>query len=1110
MVYDICQDTSGLMWFATYEGVSAYDGFKFMNYNGKDGLPEQKFKRIKCDEKGIIWCLPLYANDTIVYFENNVFNRVVPEDKINILTEANDFDIAYIENKPVICVGSNSGLFLFKDNIWTQINVSNSKGNNLIKRVIANKGKFYILSLEGICTLENDILDWDLGNKFKLFSNDVLASIEFENKGMPDEKLWVLSNNSLAFFEGGVFKPYLTNLHVPDFSLYANAFIKFHSKDKIFIGSSRAKYYVDRVTGKMMPLMNVNGFNSNGAYSSFIDSEENVWFVDTRGVDKFNKLSLVNYFEINGLLENEVTAITEMNDGSFVFGHISGLTILGSDNKFMRIPINPEQISSSRIHDILKDKDGNVWFTANEFGLGKLNPDGKIKWYKTNDNALFYSVQQDIKGRIWVGTAASKNKLYYLENDKLVDYKFSSDIDNTPRKLFPCDKGGLYLVGIQGFWYVDENGTRKIPSADGKKADNVYSYYKNKEGLEFVGTSNGLYAIENGQIVKYHKNGVNIKSPVYFILQDKEGNYWFGSNDGVYKWDGEYKLETFNIRNGLAGNEANRSAGIVDSKGRVWIGTDLGLTCYKPEYNHRKIPVPKIMLYDLEDSKGVQYYLEDNNSISYADNTLIFNFRGISFVNEELMVYKYKLEGYDNDWQEIKQSMLDKVKYVDVDPGEYRLIVMVKNSSGEWSEVKKSGMININSPFYKSMWFAVLILVLFGGAVGSFVKIKDQKYQNTKLEKEIRNRKRIEQDLIDSKRKYQDIVELLPEAIYETDIEGKLTYVNSHGLNLLGFTYEDFLKGVNVKDIISSDEHSRIEENRARVLGNQFINRFEYTCISNDGIKIPLSINAVPIIVDGKAVGIRGVAIDMSENKKAEASLIKYADDLEALNASKDKFFSIVAHDLKNPFQGLLGFSDFLHNDYDSLTEDEKKEYIGYIRSISRNAYNLLDNLLQWSRLQTGRFEVVQVRLNLFAELNSVIELLISNALRKRISLLNYVDKKIFIKTDSNMLNSVLQNLISNAIKFTNKNGEVRIESDISDGFVTVKIIDNGVGMSEEEMGKLFKIDQHLSSVGTMNETGTGLGLLLCKEMIELNGGKILVESDAGKGSEFSFSLPIG
>ena len=1109
MVSDICQDTSGLIWMATSEGISCYDGFKFNNFNSKDGLPEQKYKRIKSDTRGILWALPVFVSDTLITYENNEIKRIIPVHLPLPLTETNDFDVLYEDNKPVVCVGSDLGVFLYKNNSWTQIIVSDDPVKNTVTRVIADKDKFYLVTGTGICILINNILSWDLNNKISPYVEDII-NIEFENKGTAEEKLWVLSRNSIGYFSGNEYKTFLKNLELPDFTIRKkNSFIKLHSKGKIFVGNNFAKYYIDKPTGKVYPLLTVNGFSSDGALSIFIDKEGNIWFADTRGVNKFNRLSLMNHYEINGLLENEVTATSEMNDGKFVFGHNKGLSILDNDYKIKRILFNADHKTTARVHDMFKDREGNVWFAASMLGVGKLSADGKIKWYKKNKDDIYFSVQQDVKGKIWIGALSGINQLYYIENDNLVEYKHSHKIDNLLRKLFPSDKGGLYLVGIRGLWYADEKGVKKYSSPDGVKADNVYSYYKSRDGVEFVGTSAGLYFIQNEELIKYDKKGLNIKNPVYFILQDNEGFYWFGTNDGVLKWDGSERVEKINTNSGLAGHETNRSAGLLDSKGNVWIGTDLGLSCFKQEYNRKKIQTPKLLLYNLEDSKGIQYHLNDNLSVPYIDNTLIFNFRGISFENEDLIVYRYKLEGYDKDWQEIHQSMLDKVKYVNVSPGEYTFCVMAKNFSGEWSDVKKSGLVKINLPFYKSWWFIALIFIVFGGMVVLLVKINDQKVRNEKLESEIANRKRIEQELNESKIKYQDIVDLLPESVFETDLNGNFTYVNNFGLNLLEFTQEDFEKSVNIKSVMLPEDYISFVRNTVKLLRNREVNSMQYTCLTKFGRKVPLSINAVPMLRDGKVIGIRGVAMDMTEHKKANETLIKYADDLKELNASKDKFFSIVAHDLKNPFQGLLGFSDFLHNDYNTLTEAEKIEYIGYIRTSSKIAYNLLDNLLQWSRLQTGRIEVLPSRLNLFTELKSVLGLFASNAVRKKINVINNIDSGLYVTADSNMLNSVLQNLVSNAIKFTGQNGEIKVNADVKDNFVYIKISDNGIGISKEEINKLFKIDNHVSGIGTMQETGTGLGLILCKEMVELNGGTIFAESEKGSGSTFTFTVPL-
>jgi signal transduction histidine kinase len=230
--------------------------------------------------------------------------------------------------------------------------------------------------------------------------------------------------------------------------------------------------------------------------------------------------------------------------------------------------------------------------------------------------------------------------------------------------------------------------------------------------------------------------------------------------------------------------------------------------------------------------------------------------------------------------------------------------------------------------------------------------------------------------------------------------------------------------------------------------------------------------------------------------------------ELRELNASKDKFFSIVAHDLKSPFQGLLGFSALLADGIDTLPQDQLKRYAANIKNGTKNVYELIENLLDWSRMQTGRFDFSPEKIDIFVEVPLILELIGSNADHKGITIKNEVQEGTYLFADIKATRSIIQNIVSNAIKFTLKGGEVKISSLQKGDLVEIKVTDTGVGISETNLSKLFKIDVQLTTVGTANEKGTGLGLLLCKEMIEKQGGEIKVESKLGSGSVFSFTLP--
>ena len=244
--------------------------------------------------------------------------------------------------------------------------------------------------------------------------------------------------------------------------------------------------------------------------------------------------------------------------------------------------------------------------------------------------------------------------------------------------------------------------------------------------------------------------------------------------------------------------------------------------------------------------------------------------------------------------------------------------------------------------------------------------------------------------------------------------------------------------------------------------------------------------------------------------------VIEQKEELQRLNeqlkeviSTKDKFFSIIAHDLKSPFQGLLGYSQILSTEYSTLTEEEKMTFIQSIEELSQNSYRLLENLLEWSRLQTGKIVFAPEEHNLLLELFPTLSLLKQTAQNKQITLEYTIANSIVVKADKNMLTTILRNLVSNSIKFTKSGGSITIEAKPVDTFVVFSIADTGIGMRKDVVDNLFNVGKSISTRGTANEEGTGLGLSLCKEMIALHGGRIWVESEIERGTTFYFTLPL-
>ena len=260
---------------------------------------------------------------------------------------------------------------------------------------------------------------------------------------------------------------------------------------------------------------------------------------------------------------------------------------------------------------------------------------------------------------------------------------------------------------------------------------------------------------------------------------------------------------------------------------------------------------------------------------------------------------------------------------------------------------------------------------------------------------------------------------------------------------------------------------------------------------------------------NGIPVSTLGSVQDITKLKLAENSLFEQKTQLQELNATKDKLFSIIAHDLRSPFNSILGFSEILIENLKNLEVAESEKILGYINSSTKHTLILLDNLLNWANSQTGQIRFNPEKIIFSETILEIIKLETSIAKSKNISLHYSPSDEIEVYADKNMLKTVFRNLISNAIKFTKLGGHIRVSAISKQDHVEITISDDGIGMNKEKLKGLFNISSNTTTVGTANEKGSGLGLVICKDFIEKHDGKIWVESEEGKGSVFKFTLPL-
>lgn len=368
---------------------------------------------------------------------------------------------------------------------------------------------------------------------------------------------------------------------------------------------------------------------------------------------------------------------------------------------------------------------------------------------------------------------------------------------------------------------------------------------------------------------------------------------------------------------------------------------------------------------------------------------------------------------------------------------------------------------------------------------------------------DITSRKRNQETI----KKLTAAIEQSPIMIMITNMAGDIEYVNPAFTEISGFTREE-VSGQNARILSSGQESVHIYRELWQTILSGQIWRGELLNKKKNGELFWESLVISPILNAQNEIGhFVAVMEDVTQKRKHHEALKQREEDLRQANITKDKFFSIIAHDLKNPFNAIIGFASLLLLEYENLSDAERRSYIENINLASNTSYRLLENLLEWSRTQTGKIRFVPGTFDLNSVVNEVMNLLQSQAAKKGIKLVSEIPFNTLVFADKNMIRTVLRNLFSNGIKFSS-GGEVRITAKKKKLSIEVCVGDTGVGIPEEGIEKLFRLDEQYLAEGTEFEKGTGIGLILSKEFINKHKGNIWVKSKKNMGSKFFFTLP--
>ncbi|HZL10209.1 MAG TPA: PAS domain S-box protein [Prolixibacteraceae bacterium] len=544
------------------------------------------------------------------------------------------------------------------------------------------------------------------------------------------------------------------------------------------------------------------------------------------------------------------------------------------------------------------------------------------------------------------------------------------------------------------------------------------------------------------------KNPVQFSEKVQYLYENPESE----SFDTLKLNDGRI-LERFSFPQRMDGT----------SKGRVWRFKDV--TILKKDEQQLQL-----MAHTLKSINECVSIIDVEDRILFINEAFIKTY---GFTEEELIGQGISMVRTDDKLPEINQKIHD-----------------VTNDSGWQGEIlnrRKDGSdfpISLSTTIVRNDKDEIL------GIVGIAVDITESK----KIENELRK----------SEERYRNLIETMPDGVYQSSPEGKFVEINQAMVKMLGYKNKEDLMAIDIKTKLYLDPSDR--ESMVLNLSSEDLDIYPLKRADSSVVWVE---DHGWYVKDkkGNILFHEGILRDVTDRKMAEIQLQQYSDELKELNSTKDKFFSIIAHDLKSPFNSISGLSEILKNEVKHLDIGTIEQYSEMIHSTSQNTYRLLENLLDWARIQQSGMPFRLIPVIPQKIIVEIIGLLAEKTISKKINIVNEIPENLTIWADEDMLTSIFRNLVSNALKFTSAKGKVEIKAISRPNEIEFSVKDTGTGIKKTDIKKIFNVGSNYSRRGTANEKGTGLGLILCKEFVEKHGGKIWIESEEGKGSTFTFTI---
>lgn len=1055
-VNSTCQDQTGFLWFATSNGLNKFDGYKFTTFFAKPG-----------DHASL---------------------------------QESDISTLYIDSINQLWIGTpNTGLYLFnreKLSFAQYCNIENdasSLGNNKVSSILQDhQGRFWVTYWGGFALFNPNT------GKFK--NRSIEATLADTDGGSITITKIVEDKNGILWmstFTGGLLR------YDP-------------STDEI----------------KRLTYENFKNNNpaSNRIWAMHIDKDNVLWLGTWGGLIKYTiKNNTFKTFahdnnNLHSLNQNEISSIAEDKGGFLWIGTMGGINVMDKANETFindcSHPDKPNSLSNGIVISVFCDMNNGVWIGTDNGGLNYYSPfrnrfktikhvkdslyglslnyvgqiyqkpdgiicvkdwnrfsthDEKTKTFVNPENikdiqsfAPLFSANEmvvnDNNGKIWFCNAL-KLTCYDPVTQKTTDYKPHGDLSHERITTIAVDRKNNIWMGDSCLICLSDKEKKfkrykyNPKNPKGLALGNIQTIFADQNNTIWLG-GDGLssFDLQTEEFKRYTLTPLTDSltgiAQINHICEDNANKLWLSTNKGLVVFDPSTRqTKLYTDKNGLPSNTIYKS--VFDKSGNLWISSGFGITLFL-------INSGQFVNFTVND--GLQSntfnpfaFIKSSSGIIYAGGM-----KGLNIIDPE----KIKIDANISpvvitDIQILNSPLASVLAKTGKSYEDIRTITLKHDENSISIEF---AMLNFNIPAKNEYTY---ILKGFGNNWNQVSHDRRATYTNLDPGKYVFVVKAANNDGKWNNTGTSLTIIILP------------PWWETWWFRILALT---ILSGSTILFIRYKTESERKQKEQLKEMVTLRTNQLN---IQNEILK-QQSLNL----------------------QKANDTLLQQSDELRKVIATKDKLFSIIAHDLKSPFSGILGLTELLHFEYDEYDESNKLQMIESIYSSTRSVYELLENLLQWSRCQRSSVKRKPMNGDMKEEIMRNQKLFASLLSNKNINLtLNLAENNQFY-ADKSMLDTVLRNLITNAIKFSNFSSEITISTEMFDGFIQTSIKDQGVGIDTERLSKLFNIDGADSTFGTNGEKGTGLGLIVCKEFIELHGGKLFVTSEKGKGSCFSFSLP--